>query len=241
MKSMAIDTSAKTASIAIYNNNKLLTEHFLHSGFTHSQTLMPMLDFCLNISKTDINEIEQFVVTGGPGSFTGLRIGMATVKGLAIAKNIPCKVVSTIKTLAYNLIDFNGFIVPTMDARCNQVYTGFFKCENNVITRVGEDCAIHLEELKEKIYYYKNSILKNNNGYKIFLLGDGAQLCYNYLQSFSKVEDAMVKIVSENLRYQKASSLFLASLDEEYVSNEAIVPTYLRLCQAQRQLGIKEQ
>lgn len=240
MKSMAIDTSAKTASIAIYDDNKLLTEHFLHTGFTHSQTLMPMLDFCLSISKTDIDEIGQFIITGGPGSFTGLRIGMATVKGLAITKNIPCKVVSTIKTLAYNLIDFNGIIVPTMDARCNQVYTGFFKCENNIITRLSEDCAMHLKDLKEQFCYYRDNIVKNNSKYKIFLLGDGAQLCYNYLQSFFEADDNTFKIVSENLRYQKASSLFLASFNEEYTPNEALAPKYLRLCQAQRQLGIKE-
>lgn len=109
MKSLALDSSGKTASVAVFEQDKLLCENFLNTGFTHSQTLMPMVDFCLKISKIDINDVDQFIVTSGPGSFTGLRIGMATIKGLAFAQShiknnknfeLKCKAVSTIETLA---------------------------------------------------------------------------------------------------------------------------------------------
>lgn len=225
MKSLAIDTSGKTASIALFNDNKLLSEIFLDIGFTHSQTLSPAIDFCLKITKNEISSIDQFIVTTGPGSFTGLRIGIATIKGLAASKQALCKGVSTIETLAYNLIDFDGVICPTMDAKCNQVYTGIFECKSRNIIRLEKDCALSLDELKLK--------LQSLNNKKIFLLGDGANLCYNY---FKNQFENNLYLTSENLKYQKASSLFFASKNKDYISHFDLCPTYLRLSQAQRQL-----
>lgn len=238
MKSLALDSSGKTASVAIFDQDKLLCENFLNTGFTHSQTLMPMVNFCLKISKININDVEQFIVTSGPGSFTGLRIGIATIKGLAFAQDhinnknnfeLKCKAVSTIESLAYNLIDFDGIICPTMDARCNQVYSGLFECKNNVITRLEADFATSIDDLKEKLKIFNNK--------SIFLLGDGANLCYNYLKG--NFNEQLI-LVSENLRYQKASSLFLASKTKDFVSSLDFTPTYLRLSQAQRQLLAKK-
>lgn len=224
MKSLAIDSSGKTASVAIFDNDKLLSENFLNNGLTHSQTLMPMIDSCLNISKTDINDIDQFIVTIGPGSFTGLRIGLATVKGLAAPKQSKCKAVSTIESLAYNLIDFNGVICPTIDARCNQVYSGIFECSNNKISRLEDDFAAPIDDLKIKL---KNFYNKN-----IFLLGNGSNLCYNILKDYFN----NLYLVSENLKYQKASSLFLAAKNKASTSYIELIPQYLRMSQAQRQL-----
>ena len=246
MKSLAIDTSDKTASVAIFENDKLVSEFFLHTGFTHSQTLLPMIDNCLQISKTNINEIEQFVVTVGPGSFTGLRIGIATIKGFAMSKQKKspnnviknCKAVSTLEALAYNLIDFEGIICPTIDARCNQIYMGLFEVKNKKITRLIDDTATTIENSRNIL---NNNIFNNNSkilNKKIFLLGNGANLCYNYLgdNSDDKISSDNLCLVCENLKYQKASGLFLASQDKALVSHFEIVPQYLKLCQAQRQI-----
>ena len=129
----------------------------------------------------------------------------------------------------HNLIDFDGIICPTMDARCNQVYSGLFECKNNVITRLEADFATSIDDLKEKLKIFNNK--------SIFLLGDGANLCYNYLKG--NFNEQLI-LVSENLRYQKASSLFWASKTKDFVSSLDFTPTYLRLSQAQRQLLAKK-
>lgn len=237
MKSLALDSAEKTASVAIFDNDKLICESFLNTGFTHSQTLLPMIDSCLKISKIDIKDIDQFIVTNGPGSFTGLRIGLATIKGLAFSNAsslsnsslLNCKAVSTIEALAYNLIDFSGIICPALDARCSQVYCGIFKCENKTITRLEEDSAISIEDLKVKLKKFKD--------YPIFLLDNGNHLCYNTLKDDF---GSQMCLVSDNLQYLKASSLFLASKTKKLVSPADLSPTYLRLSQAQRQLLMKQ-
>lgn len=240
MKSIAIDTSAKTVSVAIFDDDKLLAESFFNTGFTHSQTLLPIIDFCLNILKTDINQITELIVTSGPGSFTGLRIGLATIKGLAISQNLICKAVSTIETLAYNLKNYSFMninlknkisrviICPALDARCNQVYTGIFELINNQIIRLEEDMAISVDDLKIKLKKFENEV--------IFLLGDGADLCYNNFKNNFK----NIKLVSQDLIYPKASSLFWAAKDKPCVLSENLVPVYLRVSQAQRQLLEKQ-
>lgn len=229
MNSIAIDTSSTTASVAIFDDDNLKVELFLNTGFTHSQTLMPMINSCLEFAKKDIHDINQFIVTIGPGSFTGLRIGIATIKGLTISDNLPCKAVSTIETLAYNLIDFNGIICPTIDARCNQVYAGIFEAKNNIISRLEDDFAISIDDLKSK--------LKNFYNKDIFLLGNGAPLCYNH---FRHIFSHNLHLVSENLRFQKASSAFRAAKNKPTISHFNLVPKYLRIPQAQRQLLKKE-
>ncbi|MBP0979545.1 MAG: tRNA (adenosine(37)-N6)-threonylcarbamoyltransferase complex dimerization subunit type 1 TsaB [Oscillospiraceae bacterium] len=236
MKSLAIDTCAKTVSVAIFEDDKLIAESFFNTGFTYSQTLLPIIDFCLDISKTNISEIKEFIVVSGPGSFTGLRIGIATIKGLAVSKNLKnlnCKAVSTIETLAYNLRnysflnynkDLRVIICPAMDARCNQVYTGIFELVDNKIIRLEKDLAISIDELEIKLKKFENEF--------IFLLGDGANLCYNIFKNSFK----NINLVSEDLLYPKASSLFWAAKDKSYISSADLKPVYLRLSQAQRQI-----
>ncbi len=243
MKSIAIDTSDKTASVAVFNDDRLISEFFLHTGFTHSQTLLPMIDSCLSISETNISEIEQFVVAVGPGSFTGLRIGISTIKGFAMAKQNHdndldvvknCKAVSTLEAMAYNLIDMDGIIVPTIDARCNQVYVSLFEAKNRQINRITDDVSVSLEKLRDHLEFCSKEI----SGKKIFLLGNGADLCYNYLNDNldGKTFGGEISLVSENLRYQKASGLFQASKNKPLISHFDLIPRYLKLCQAQRNL-----
>ena len=220
MISVAIDTSAKTASIAIFKDSILISEYFLNAGFTHTQTLMSMLDSIFKISNINVKEVAEYIVVSGPGSFTGLRIGMATVKGLAALMDIPCKSVSTIESLAYNLINLDGIICPVMDARCNQVYTAIFECKNKEVIRLEDDCVKPIEEVIEKLSEYKRDVM---------LLGDGAYLFKNY-----KLKN--VKIITGNLIYQRASSSYYAAQKYNYLSHYDLVPTYLRLPQAQRQL-----
>ena len=147
MKILAVDSSAKSASAAVTQDEKLVAESFVNVGLTHSETLMPMIHSVLKNAGTDIKDIDAFCVTVGPGSFTGIRIGISAVKGLAQPQNKPCFGISTLDAMAYNSEDFNGIICCVMDARCSQVYNALYKCSGKLIKRLTPDVAISLEEL----------------------------------------------------------------------------------------------
>lgn len=225
MNILAIDSSAKAASAAIIKDNKLIGEFFINTKITHSQTLMPMVKSLLESTKTNIDEIDNFAVSVGPGSFTGVRIGVCACKGLAMVNNKGCIGVSTLFALAYNLISFNCIACAVMDARRAQVYNAIFKIKDGKITRLCEDRAISIEELGNELKnQYKNE--------EIILVGDGANLCYNELQKL----DLQVKLPSEQLLFGRAASVGLASTNLKPVLPQELLPTYLRLPQAQRQL-----
>lgn len=229
MKILAVDTTATAASVAVLNDGKLLSESFTNTGLTHSQTLMPMIDNTVKGANIDIKDIDFFAVNNGPGSFTGVRIGVAAIKGMAQMLGKPCVEISTLESLAYNLIDNNCVAVCAMDARCQQVYTASFYCDGNSVTRLCDDEAIAISDLEERLVNYKKTVI---------FVGDGAMLCYNYYK-----DRLPCSVISEGRRHQKALSVALAATLKiekgETVSANELMPSYLRLPQAQRELKKK--
>lgn len=222
---LAVDSSAKSSSVAVMRDGYILAEHFLSAGLTHSQTLVPMMHAVLNETKLSPKDIDYCAVTTGPGSFTGVRIGVCAVKGFALPLNIPCVGVSTLEAISYNGIDHNGIICPCMDARRGQVYNAVFSCENSIISRITEDRAISTDDLISEIGKIKRTV---------FLVGDGALLCYN-----KSGNNPNIKILSYPNLYQHGSGLAFAA--QKYIANgssvsaEELLPSYLRPSQAERE------
>ena len=228
MKILSIDSSAKTASVAITDGTKLLSECFVNAGLTHSRTLMPMVDNALTQADLKIENIDAFCVNSGPGSFTGIRIGVAAVKGLALASDKPCAGVSTLEAAAYNFIDENAVVCVAMDARCNQVYAALFDIENGVITRLCDDYAVPIAELADEIRKLDKSVI---------LAGDGAEICYNAMKD--SVDN--IRLSAEFRRYQRAYGAALAALAHgDFESSSLLAPVYLRMPQAERELKLKK-
>ena len=170
MKILAIESSAKAASVAITDNQKILGEFYLNIGLTHSQTLAPMIQNLLESTNLSIDEIDAFAVAVGPGSFTGIRIGVSTIKGMAFALNKPCIGVSTLEGMAFNIPIYEGIICASMDARCNQVYNALFEIKDGLPKRLTNDRAISIENLKQELKLSQK---------KVIFVGDGAEICYN--------------------------------------------------------------
>lgn len=227
MKILSVDSSSVSASVAITENGATLAESFINNGLTHSQTLMPMVEKTLKDSGVSIKDIDLFAITNGPGSFTGVRIGIASVKGMADALNKKCMVISTLEAIAEPLKNEDSIACAVMDARCNQVYTAIF--ENG--KRLCEDKAVLIDELGVE--------LKNYNK-KVVFIGDGSVLCYEKLKDI--VTD--ISVADENIRYIHASSIGRLAEDkiengEEPIDSAKLVPYYLRLPQAERELNNK--
>lgn len=242
MKILAIDTSSLTASCAVTDDEKLLGEIYADtallgslygkSDFAHSQMLMPLLDNLLSGLRLPLSEIELFAVTDGPGSFTGLRIGLSAVKGLAHAAEKPCVGVSTLEALAYNFSGTGLIVAPVLDARCSQVYTALFECKmGEAPTRLFADEAITLSELETRLKKIDSSV---------FLVGDGAEMCYNMLNG--KVSG--LQLSSPAARFTRAAAVAAAALrlygEGNAVTPDALAPAYLRLPQAERELLARE-
>ena len=230
MKILSIDSSAKTASVAVTDGETLLSECFVNAGLTHSRTLMPMIDNALTQADLKIDDIDAFCVNAGPGSFTGIRIGVAAVKGLALASSKLCAGVSTLESIAYNFIDENAVICAAMDARCNQVYSALFNVENGVITRICDDYAVPVTELAEEI--------KKITDKTVILAGDGAEICYNVMKN----DINNIKLSASFRRYQRAygSALAANAKTDLFEDSSLLAPVYLRLPQAERELKLKK-
>lgn len=231
MKILAIESSATAASAALVEDGKILSEFFAHTGLTHSQTLLPMVEQVLACGKVSAKEVEAFAVSVGPGSFTGVRIGVSTVKGLAFGAEKPCVPVSTLEAMAQNYRGQAVTVCAVMDARCQQVYNALFRCdEKGNIQRICEDRAISLQDLKEELCGYSTPVV---------LVGDGAVLCW---RSFGE-EIPGVFLAPEHLRYQHAHGVAAAAEEKiargETVNDAQLVPVYLRLSQAERELKNK--
>ncbi len=230
LKILAVDSSAKSASVAITEDDRLISESFVNVGLTHSETLMPMIESSLNNAKLTINDIDAFCVTTGPGSFTGIRIGVAAIKGLAQPQKKPCAGVSTLEAMVYNLADFNGIVCCAMDARCSQVYTAIFEVSHKSIKRLTEDIAIPVDELYGLLSKFVSDII---------LVGDGAQLCYD---SFGQKLPSC-SLACGMLRFQRAYGAVLSALsqDDMFKSPEILAPIYIRPPQAERELKKKKE
>ncbi len=226
MKILAIDSSAISAGCAIVEDGGVIAESFVRVGLTHSETLLPMVSNTLANAKLTAGDIECYAVSSGPGSFTGIRIGVAAVKGMAFTNHTPCVGVSTLEAIAWNCAGLGGMICAVMDARRQQVYNALFRFNGEEIERLCEDRAISIEELTEEIRSTQNTV---------YLAGDGALLCY---QSMSETLPN-VRIVPEHLRYARGFGVAMAAqrilAGEGAVSPDSLVPTYLRPSQAERE------
>ncbi|MBQ7961282.1 MAG: tRNA (adenosine(37)-N6)-threonylcarbamoyltransferase complex dimerization subunit type 1 TsaB [Clostridia bacterium] len=230
---LGIESSAVSASAAVVRDGKLLSEAFLNVGLTHSVTLLPLIKQASEGAGLTPEEIDAVAVSNGPGSFTGVRIGVATAKGIAQPTGKKCVPVSTLEAIAYPLSDSDCIAVSVMDARCNQVYCALFRCADGRMNRLTEDDAITLDALCD--------ILKGYNE-KLILIGDGADIAYKYLHA--SLPD--LTVASPLIKYQRASSVaFLASERLENNDNirtpDELVPSYLRLSQAERELKKKKE
>ena len=176
MKVLALDSSAKACSVAITDDNRILGSFFINTALTHSQTLVPMIDSVLKSTNTALEDIDRIAVSAGPGSFTGVRIGVSAVKGIAMPLNKPCVSISTLESMPYNVIDCDCIVCAVMDARCNQVYNALFDVTNREVTRLCDDRALSIPDLAEELKSYKS---------KIVLVGDGAELCYDSFKELS--------------------------------------------------------
>lgn len=233
MKILAAECSATPASCAIVSDSKILASSFTNVKLTHSQTLLPMIDSLLRASKTDLNGIDGFCVSFGPGSFTGIRIGISAIKGLAQAGNIPCAGVSTLHAMAQNLRGMDVIACCTMDARCHQLYNALFRVSPAGITRLCEDRAISVENLAGRLE-------ADSQDCPIVILGDGAELFYPYVRHLDRVS-----LADETRRYQNAVGVALCA-EEIFRQNKGVpaaelLPFYLRPPQAERQRERKEE
>lgn len=227
MKILAVDSTAVAASAAVLEDGRIIGEFFMNTRRTHSQTLMPMVGGVLECTDTNIDDIDLFAVSAGPGSFTGVRIGVSCVKGMAMAQRKPCAGVSTLEAMAWNLAHLEGTVCAVMDARCNQVYNAMFSVKDGAVARLTEDRALSIEDLSKECEKY---------GKPLFLVGDGANLCYNTngFQSLGAV------LPPDILLHQRASGVAVLAMKQYRegvtVTPAALAPFYLRLPQAEREL-----
>ena len=223
MLMLALESSAKAASAALFEDGKLLSLSVQNAGLTHSRTLLPMAEDLFKNMGRALSEIDVIAVAHGPGSFTGLRIGMAEAKGLAWALEKPITGVSTLEAMAFGGPVMEGtMLCCAMDARRGQVYNALFEIKDGKPSRLTEDRAIAIGELEEELASY---------GKPWVLLGDGAELCYKTLDR----EKVKVHLAPEPLRIQSARGVGLAAMEHEPRPGEELLPVYLRLSQAERE------
>lgn len=223
---LALDSTAQVATVALCHDTDLLASFTLQNGNKHSETLLPMIESILQQFHLSPHALQLLACSSGPGSFTGVRIGVSTVKGLAFGTGIPCIGVSTLEALAYNLIGFEGILCPVMNARRGQVYNALFRASGGSMTRMTPDRAISLEELNQEISAYPDAI---------WLSGDGYSLVREKLRSPHLKETPVV------LRAQSGYSVariayhqFLANPTADW-RDITLAPVYLRPCQAERE------
>lgn len=225
MKILSVDTSAVSASVAITEGEKIISLCSTNAGLTHSRTLLPMINSALSNSETPLSDIDVFACSVGPGSFTGIRIGIASVKGLSDGCGKKCFPVSTLEALAYNIIGQDAIACSVMDARCNQVYCALFDVGNSTVVRMTEDEAIKIDELSERLKGFDK---------KIIFVGDGAEICHRALG---------YDIAPPVTRFQNAASVGICTFknfsEEKLLSASELLPVYLRLPQAERELRAK--
>jgi tRNA threonylcarbamoyladenosine biosynthesis protein TsaB len=223
---LAFETSAKAAGVALHDGEKLLAECYQNTGLTHSQTLMVMAEDLLKQCGHTAADVTHLAVAAGPGSFTGVRIGVAAAKGFAWGAQLPCYGVSTLRAMALGLGVYEGVVCACMDARRNQVYNGLFRAEKGLLTPICEDRAIALAELKEELAQLDSPI---------YLVGDGAMLTYKTLSG----EIPNLILPPEHRLHQRGAGVALAALEKikagELGDAATLEPNYLRLSQAERE------
>ena len=232
MKILAIESSAVTASVAIVEDDSVLANYTINHKKTHSQTLLPMIDEICRMTETDVDDLDAIAVSVGPGSFTGLRIGVATAKGIALAKDKPMIPVKTLEALAYNLYGQTKTIVPIMDAKRKHVYSAIYKFEEGKLVELRETNLISIEDLTEELNESYNDVV---------FLGDGIKVARDYFNENLSINHFEASPLD---RLQDAASLGLRALDlakeGKLVSSDDVKPDYLRPSQAERELAAKK-
>ncbi len=227
MKILAFEGTAKIASVAVTENEKLLGLSCIDNGLTQSELLLPMAEDLLKSLKLDFSDIELFATAAGPGSFTGVRIGTALIKGLAFGRNIPCVSVSTIDELAENIAPLCGILVPCMDAKRSQVYNAVFKSDGKTLERLTPDRAISLAELAAELEKFE--------GEDIYISGDGYSAAKDKLAEHGiTIKETPELLINENA-FSVAKIAYRKYLKGEYTDDCAVMPTYLRVPQAERE------
>lgn len=227
MKILGIETSAVTASCALYEtgeNERVIADGSLHTDQVHSKTLIPFLEAMLKGAGAALPEVDVFAAAVGPGSFTGLRIGVSAVKGMAYALGKPCRAVSSLAGLAYRFSVADGIVCAVMDARCRQVYNALFSVSDGKIERLCPDRALSIDALGGELERYRERIL---------LAGDGAALVYRALGK-------RYTLAPPALRFQSGVGVCLAARELPDVKAESLMPAYLRLPQAERERLARE-
>ncbi len=232
MKILGLDSSGIVASVAIVEDDVLIAEYTVNYKKTHSQTLLPMLDEIAKMTELDLNSIDAIAVAAGPGSFTGLRIGSATAKGLGLALKKPLIAIPTVEGLAYNLYDISGLICPIMDARRKQVYTGIYRFTDHQLKVVEDQMAVPMETVIEKLNQY---------GEAVTFLGDGVSVFHELIAEKMTVP---YSFAPAHVNKQRAAAV--AALGEIYYRQGKTetamehVPDYLRVSQAERERAERE-
>ena len=231
MKLIALDSSGLVASVAVVEDDILIAEYTIQYKKTHSQTLLPMLEEVRNMIELDLQEVDAVAVAAGPGSFTGLRIGSATAKGLSFAMEKPVVAVPTVDGLAYNLYGTDKVVCPIMDARRSQVYTGISEFlregEKYCLNIIKRQCAVAFDEIAQAL---------NELGREVIFLGDGVPV---FRERMKEIMQVPYTLAPAHMNRQRAASIgALGSVyyaQGRFVSGEAFVPEYLRLSQAERE------
>ncbi len=226
MKILAFETSAKAVSVALLEDGKLLAESYQNTGLTHSQTLMVMAQDLLKQCSLTVDGLDALAVAGGPGSFTGVRIGVAAAKGLSWAAEKPLVGVSTLEAMALQLLPWEGIVCPVMDARRSQVYNALFRVEKGQLRRLTEDRAISLEALREELLTLEGPV---------FLVGDGSSLTYSTLSA----QVPSLVLPPEHRLHQRAVGVAIGAARALEAGGDfdgaKLTPNYLRLSQAERE------
>ena len=226
MRVLALESSAKAVSVAVCENGVILAQGYQNTGLTHSVTMMPLLENLLKTASLSLADMDVIAVAAGPGSFTGLRIGVSAAKGLAWSLDKPCCGVSTLEAMAENGRSFEGTVVCAMDARRQQIYNAIFDCRGGELSRRCDDRAVALAQVAEE--------LRSDPAPKL-VIGDGAQLCCDYLTA----QGIACRMAPPALRFQQAAGVALVAqrmaLSGDTVSAQELMPTYLRLSQAERE------
>lgn len=223
LRILALESSAKAASCAISEGGRLLASYYQNNGLTHSKTLLPMAESLLAGCGLTMADIDLVAVAKGPGSFTGIRIGVAAAKGLMWGAEKPGAGVSTLEAMAWGCTCMEGSVIcAAMDARRNQIYNALFEIKDGVPVRLCEDRAIAIAELAEEL---------KKSGKSVFIVGDGAELCYNNLNR----ENIPCTLAPENMRFQSACGVAMAAAAMSEDAWGDIEPVYLRLSQAERE------
>lgn len=224
---LAIDSSSMVSSVALLTEDTLIAEYTINIKKTSSQTLLPMIDELFRMTGMDKRDIQAIAITGGPGSFTGLRIGAATAKGLALALGVDIISVPTIEAMAYNYNHCNKLICPIMDARRSQVYTGIYRCEEEQLEVVMPQCAVSVDELINTLQAMQEEVIFIGDGIPVFqkkIQEKMGRQCFFARQQSCRQKAAALGAVAWN-KYKKG----------ETVSGDAFAPEYLRMSQAERE------